>query len=86
MTQTLNIKIDSDAKKEMAAVCKELGMTISVAFNIFARKVAREKRIPFDMGVDPFYSETNINYLKNVIEDIETGKSKLVEHKLHEVM
>lgn len=85
MTQTMSIRIDSDAKKGMTAVCKELGLTISAAFNIFARKVAREKRIPFDMEIDPFYSATNIDYLKDVIRDIESGKSKLVEHKLHEV-
>lgn len=85
MTQTMSIRIDNDAKKEMTKVCKELGITISAAFNVFARKVAREKRIPFDMEVDPFYSATNVNYLKGVIKDIETGKAKLVEHKLHEV-
>lgn len=85
MTQTMSIRIDSDAKKEMSKVCKEIGLTISSAFNIFARKVAKEKRIPFDLEVDPFYSATNIKYLKGVIEDIETGKAKLVAHKLHEV-
>lgn len=33
---------------------------------------------------DSFYSEENINYLKQVISDIDTGKAKLQEHDLIE--
>jgi addiction module antitoxin, relB/dinJ family len=31
-----------------------------------------------------FYSESNMKYLEKVITDIESGKSKLVEHDLIE--
>jgi addiction module antitoxin, relB/dinJ family len=31
-----------------------------------------------------FYSESNMKYLEKVIADIESGKSKLVEHDLIE--
>ena len=49
MAQTLvNVRMDEDVKKDMEAICKELGITLSTAFNIFARKVSREKRIPFE--------------------------------------
>ena len=51
---------------------------------IFAKKMTREKRIPFDVSVDPFYSESNMTYLKKVVEDIESGKAVLVEHELIE--
>ena len=34
----------------------------TTAFTIFAKKVSREKRIPFDVSVDPFYSESNMRY------------------------
>ena len=85
MTQTMSIRIDSKAKKGLADVCKDLGITISAAFNMFATKVAREKRIPFDLDVDPFYSKENIEHLKKIIKDIESGKAKLVEHDLIEI-
>lgn len=85
MTQTMSIRIDSDAKKGMTLVCNELGLTISSAFNIFARKVAREKRIPFDIEVDPFYSDSNIKYLEKMIDGIESGKIKTHKHDLIEV-
>ena len=49
-----------------------------------AKKMTREKRIPFDVSVDPFYSESNMTYLKKVVDDIESGKVVLVEHELIE--
>ena len=55
-----------------------------LAFTIFAKKMTREKRIPFDVSVDPFYAESNMTYLKKVVEDIEAGKAVLVEHELIE--
>ena len=57
---------------------------MTTAFTIFAKKMTREKRIPFDVSVDPFYSESNMTYLKKVIDDIESGKSVLVERELIE--
>ena len=85
MAQTLvNFRIDEDLKKEMEKICSELGITMSTAFNIFAKKMTREKRIPFDVSIDPFYSESNIRHLEKVVEDIKTGKAKLEEHELIE--
>lgn len=86
MAQTMvNFRMDEDLKKNMESTCKELGMNMSTAFIIFAKKVAREKRIPFDVSVDPFYSEENMKRLEKIISDIDSGKAKLVEHDLVEV-
>ena len=61
-----------------------MGMSLTTAFTIFATKVTKERRIPFEITADPFYSESNIKYLEKVIADIESGKAKLVEHDLIE--
>ncbi len=75
MSQTLiNVRIDEDVKKSMEEICKELGITMSAAFNIFARKMSREKRIPFDVSIDPFYSESNIRAIDKSIKQLEEGK------------
>lgn len=75
MAQTLiNIRIDDDVKKSMEETCKELGITMSAAFNIFARKMSREKRIPFEVSVDPFYSESNIKAISESIKQLKEGK------------
>ena len=47
---------------------------MSTAFNIFAKKVIREKRIPFDVSIDPFYSDSNQNALQESIKQLEEGK------------
>ena len=71
---TINVRMDEDLKKEMEEICKELGITISTAFNIFARKMSREKRIPFEVSIDPFYSESNIKALKESMNQLQEGK------------
>ena len=75
MAQTLiNFRIDENTKKQMEQICNELGITISTAFNIFAKKVIREKRIPFDVSIDPFYSESNMKAIKESIKQSKEGK------------
>lgn len=80
----VNFRMDEDLKKNMEQVCRDMGMSMTTAFTIFATKVSREKRIPFEVSADPFYSESNMKYLERVISDIETGKANLVEHNLIE--
>lgn len=54
-------------------------------FTIFAKKVSREKRIPFDVSVDPFYSESNMRYLEQVAREVAEGRAHFAEHELVEV-
>lgn len=68
----------------MEQACSELGLSMSAAFTIFAKKVGREKRIPFDVSVDPFYSETNIRYLEQKMADYKAGKLNFAERELIE--
>ena len=86
MTQTVNVnfRLDEADKKRMENVCNELGLSMSAAFTIFAKKVGREHRIPFEVSVDPFYSENNISYLEKKLAAYKSGKLKLSEHELIE--
>lgn len=85
MAQTnINIRIDEELKQQFDEFCNNVGMTMTTAFCIFAKKAVREQRIPFEISNDPFYSASNIKYLEKVIADIEAGKAKLVEHELIE--
>lgn len=85
MAQVLiNFRLDEEDKKGMEEVCHELGMSMSTAFTIFAKKMRREKRIPFDVSIDPFYSDSNMAYLKRVLSEIDAGMSELKEHTLIE--
>ena len=86
MSQTVNVnfRLDEEVKKSMEQVCSELGLSMSAAFTIFAKKVSREKRIPFDVSVDPFYSESNIRHLEKKMEEYKAGNLQLAEHELIE--
>lgn len=46
----INIRMDSDLKKQFEEFCNDMGMSMTTAFNIFAKKVVREYRIPFEIG------------------------------------
>lgn len=81
----VNFRLDAEDKKNMEQVCAELGLSMSAAFTIFAKKVGREHRIPFEVSTDPFYSDRNIKELKSRIENVRSGKSTLEEHDLIEV-
>lgn len=84
MAQTLvNIRMDEELKKSMEQTCQELGMNMTTAFTIFAKKMTREKRIPFDVSVDPFYSERNMQALDESIMQLRQGK--VVEKTLEEL-
>ena len=46
MAHTLiNYRIDETTKKQMEQICNELGITMSTAFNIFAKKFKKNKFI-----------------------------------------
>ena len=43
----LSVRVDSSIKDSFAELCEELGMTSSVAVNMFMRQMLRERSLPF---------------------------------------
>ena len=86
MAQTVNVnfKLDADVKKKMEAACADMGLSMSAAFTIFAKKVGNERRIPFEITADPFYDERNLRYLREIMNEVRDGKANFSEHELHE--
>ena len=82
-TTNLNIRIDKDLKERAEMVFSEMGLSMTSAFNIFVRQTLRQGRIPFEIQVDPFYSDSNMSVLLDSIKDADEGK--LTEHELIEV-
>ena len=46
---TFSIRMDEDLKRQFDELCADFGMNATTAFNIFARTVVKEKRIPFEI-------------------------------------
>ena len=86
MSQTVNVnfKLDSEVKKRMEKACSDMGLSMSAAFTIFAIKVGNERRIPFEVSADPFYSESNLRYLESQFKAYKEGNLELAEHELIE--
>mgnify|MGYP000135547520 CR=1 FL=1 len=57
-TTNVNIRMDADLKKQFEAFCTDMGMTMTTAINVFARKAVRENRIPFEISGDVPNAET----------------------------
>jgi len=86
MPQTnINIRMDSELKNQFETFCANVGLTMSTAFNVFAKTSVRLQKIPFEITAvnDSFYSETNMKVLLESIRQLEEGKG--VEHELIEV-
>ena len=79
----VNFRMDADLKKSMERVCSDMGLSMTTAFTIFAKKVSREKRIPFEVSADPFYDEKNMSRIMRAIDNLNAGKG--VEHDIIEV-
>ena len=57
-TTSINIRMDSSLKKQFEDFCADMGMSMSAAFNVFAKKAVREYRIPFEIGAERPNAET----------------------------
>lgn len=55
---SINIRMDADLKRQFEAFCADMGMSMTTAFTVFARKAVREYRIPFEISGDAPNAET----------------------------
>jgi len=81
MTQ-ISFRIDKNVKSDAEKVLNEIGLSMSAAITVFLRKMARERRIPFELNADPFYSSENQAYLMKSVRELREGKGH--PHKLLE--
>ena len=80
MAQEAMVRMDDDLSLRLHEVCDEIGLPVSVAFLIFAKRVVRDRKIPFERTAstlaDPFYSESNIAHLHRGMEAFKSGNFK----------
>jgi len=75
MAQTnVTIRMDENDKFLFDRFCETLGLSMSSAINIYVKKTIRESRIPFELSIDPFYSEENMAYLCESLRQAKEGK------------
>ena len=72
----VNIRIDDTLKKDGERLFNSLGLTFSTAVSAFVSQAVREGGIPFSLTLetDRFHSESNMNNLRQSIQEIRNGK------------
>ena len=69
MAQTnVSIRMDADLKRQFEDFCADVGMSMTTAITVFAKKVVRENRIPFEISGDIPNEET-----RRVLDNVEKG-------------
>lgn len=68
---TVSVRMDDSLKRDFDEVCNELGLSMTTAITMLAKKMTREKRLPFDVSIDPFYSDENMARLRKSIAQME---------------
>ena len=53
MQSTFSIRLDEETKESMDVICGSLGLSMSAAFNIFAKTFVRNGGFPFDVRFNP---------------------------------
>jgi DNA-damage-inducible protein J len=82
-TTSITIRMDENLKKQAETLFEDMGLNMTTAFTIFTKAVVRQGKIPFEIAVDPFYSEANQARLIKSIAQLKAGKG--TAHELIEV-
>ena len=67
-------ELSEEEKKEFDALVEDMGMNATTAFNIFARAVVREKKIPFEIGTQNIQEKSLTK--KQLLELLNTMKDE----------
>ena len=66
---TINVRMETQTKKEMEDILKRIGLTTTSAFNMFARALIQERKIPFNITVPKY--ETYEDYIETMIDEVD---------------
>jgi len=70
---SINVRVDAQDKQLFDNFCAAIGMNMSTAINMFMKATLREQKIPFELAVDPFYTESDLRRLDRAVWDEEHG-------------
>ena len=72
---TVSVRMDDNLKRDFDSICNELGLSMTTAITMLAKKMTREKRLPVEVSLDQFYSASNMAALNDSIEEMRQGKT-----------
>lgn len=81
-TSSLQVRVDSNLRKEAEMLFSNAGLDMSSAIRLFLRQSVIRRRLPFEVITecpDPFWSEANQRVLAKSIRSLERGKGQAHE-------
>ena len=80
-TATINVRVDMDIKRRVEQFCKDVGMNVSTAINLFFNAMLNQRKLPFEVAPpeDPFYKGANWRHVMEGIRAFESGKPGIVK-------
>jgi len=66
--------MDPELKRQADIFFAQLGLTLSSATGIFVRQCLQRGKIPFELEVDPFYSQANQARLRASVDQADRGE------------
>ena len=73
----ISVRLDDDLKEAFESACDDMGMSMATCITVFAKRVARDRKIPFEVSAppDPFYSISNLKALNESENQYLNGKT-----------
>lgn len=84
-TDTLNIRIEPELKKEVEAILEDLGMNIADAVTIFLKQVVLTESIPFEIK-KPRYNKETLEAINEAIEMMKNPNNYKAYNDMDELM
>ena len=78
-TSTLQIRIDSDLRRDAESLLNSAGLDISSGVRLFLRQMILRRRLPIEVlseSPDPFFSDANQRILADSIRSFERGEAQ----------
>ena len=72
---SMNIRMDTEIKKQAEALFSEIGMNMTTAINIFLKQSIRENGIPFELKINQPNTET-LEAIREGTKIIKESKSR----------
>ena len=75
-TSLLNVRLDTNLKKNAEVLFADLGLSMSAAINLFLRQSVRAQAIPFLIARQPAYNETTMAAMREAKQLAENPNAK----------
>lgn len=76
---TISIRLDSKDKIDFEKLCKNIGMTVSTALNVFIKKSISEQEIPVTLSANK--REKAWNNLQTIVKNTKVDLPKNYDYK-----